>query len=165
MSCLVSCRLGVWTGARLGVPGLRRQAATAGGQGPSWHRVFMHNCWCESQISVVYLSRPCLSLLTPLKDRHMQGCILVEVGSAAKLGGIQLEGVGASCRCQLALRRGFVLDGRRIEPARFARPSVSEAVMHDVKYNNKAPFISLCFVRRSWRRAILLAFDDLIYSR
>lgn len=49
------------------VPGWDAQAATTtGGQG-ELAPYFMHNCWCESRIRVVDLSRSCLSLMIRLE--------------------------------------------------------------------------------------------------
>jgi hypothetical protein len=67
----------------------------------------------------------------------MQGFILVNVGSAAKMGGIQLgDSILAAGVSWLCGNDVFCMDlfyrTRRTKPARFAHPPVREAVVHDV---------------------------------
>lgn len=88
MSCHVSCGLGCGLGLAWA-----SQGAQAGGNSRRARAelapYFMHNCWCESRLSVVDLSRPCLSLVTPLEIgtcRAVFCCTLVPQPRWAEFG-------------------------------------------------------------------------------
>lgn len=128
---------------------------------------FMHNCWCESQIRVV--GRRAVRAFSAFGDTSEIGTCralflwtLIPQPRLAEFrsGVLVLHG----CRCQLALRRCFVLDGQRIEPAPCARLPVGTAVVHDVKHNqgNLHKFALCTSIMDTCHPSGL---DDLIYSR